>query len=72
MKKYILLFSLTIAFTLASCTGDLDQKPHAQDTAENIYSTQQGTFGALTKIYASYVTSGQAKSGNNARGFPAR
>ena len=65
MKKYILLFSLIIAFVLAGCTGDLDQKPHAQNTAENIYSTQQGTLGALTKIYASFVTTGQAKNGNN-------
>lgn len=65
MKKYILLLSFTTAFTLAGCTGDLDQIPHAQDTAENIYSTQQGTFGALTKIYASYITTGQAKNGNN-------
>jgi len=56
-----LLTSLLIAAAMGSCTGDLDQFPHTEYTASDVYSTTEGCNSALTKIYASYVTVGQAK-----------
>lgn len=50
---------------LATSCNDLDQIPHAQSSAQEVFSTDEGCFSALTKIYASFITTGQAKNGNN-------
>lgn len=44
-----------------ACTGDLDLSPEGDKTAAEVYGTTEGCQMALTKIYASYVTVGQAK-----------
>ena len=55
-------FSLfTLIATLSSCTGALDLSPEGDKTAAEVYGTAEGCQMALTKIYASYVTVGQAK-----------
>ncbi len=65
MKKNIFkMAALIVPFLiLASCT-DLDLKPENTSVAEEVFSTFEGTKGALAKIYAAYTLTGnQGPSG---------
>jgi hypothetical protein len=67
MKKSIFKIIAIIApfLMLASCT-DLDLKPENTSVAEEVFSTFEGTKGALAKVYAAYsLTGNQGPAGNN-------
>lgn len=49
---------------LTGC-NDLEQLPHMEESAVDVYSTTEGYNAALAKIYASFVITGQNKDGNN-------
>ncbi len=60
MEKYIYKFIAIVTpllVTLASCT-DLDIYPENTSTAEEVFSTFEGTKGALAKVYLAYTTTG--------------
>lgn len=65
MKKalYIILFAGLIG--MSSCLDDLDQTPHVEDTAEDVYATAANYKAVLAKLYAAFYTAGQEKGGNN-------
>lgn len=67
MKKInkIFGFIMGLGVLLSSCTGDLDQMPVIEDTADDIYSSAANYRGVLAKIYASYVLAGQEQGGDN-------
>lgn len=64
-KTLTLLMAMSSVVMMPSCTKDLDQEPHTEESASKVYSTVEGCNGALAKIYASFVTTGQAKNGNS-------
>lgn len=67
INKYIKVFAATALLVgSASCTGDLDQYPHTETTSESLYSSVSDYEAVLGKIYASMVTNGQGKGGDNA------
>ena len=49
-----------------SCVSDLDQYPNTETTSKDVYTTLANYEAVLGKIYASMVTSGQAKGGGSA------
>ena len=59
MKKYIYQIIAIIApvLLLASCT-DLDIYPENTSSSEVVFSTFEGTKGALAKVYLAYTTTG--------------
>ena len=48
-----------------SCVSDLDQYPHTETTSKDVYTSLANYEAVLGKIYASMVTSGQGKGGDN-------
>ena len=60
---YSSLACLTLAVGTQSCTGDLDQTPHAETTSESVYTSMEGFESVMGKIYNSMVTTGQGKGG---------
>lgn len=68
MKIIRYIFSLSIlASTIfaVSCTGDLDQYPHIEETGKSVYTSVENYKMVLAKLYASYVIPGQEKGGGN-------
>lgn len=65
MKKILYYILFAGILILSSCTGDLDQKPHIEDTASNVYAEAANYKAVLGKIYVSFVTTGQEKGGGN-------
>jgi len=64
MKKiYMTLLAFCIA--LASCTDDLDQKPHIGTTSSDVFSTIDGYKSMMAKIYASFILKGDNKGGGD-------
>jgi hypothetical protein len=61
MKRYIYQIMAIIApvFILASCT-DLDIYPENTSSSEVVFSTLEGTKGALVKVYAAYTLTGNS------------
>jgi hypothetical protein len=61
MKKYIYKLIAIVAPVLmfASCT-DLDIYPENTSSSEVVFSTLEGTKGALAKVYLAYTTTGNA------------
>ena len=59
MKRIIYIF-ITVLL-LGSCINDLDMKPIDPDSSDVnvIFSTEEGTKGALAKLYASFAYNGQ-------------
>lgn len=57
LGKSIILsaFILSLSF---SCMDDLDRFPENETTGEDVYSTFDGYFGAMVKVYASFALSG--------------
>ena len=48
-----------------SCVSDLDQYPKTETTSKDVYTSLANYEAVLGKIYASMVTSGQGKGGDN-------
>lgn len=48
-----------------SCISDLDQYPQTETTSKDVYTSLANYESVLGKIYASMVTSGQGKGGDN-------
>ncbi len=65
MKKFINIFLVSIVFIQWSCTDDLNQYPNVEETSESVYSDPENYLSALAKCYASYVTAGQEKGGDD-------
>lgn len=68
MKIIRYIFSLSIlayGLLIASCTGDLDQYPHIEETGKTVYTSVDNYKMVLAKLYASYVIPGQEKGGGN-------
>lgn len=66
MKKIILLSFAAAMFCLTACVDELDQTPHTETTASEVYTSVANYQSVLAKIYASYVITGQEKGGSNA------
>ena len=66
MKKifYTALYFCS-ALLMSSCIGDLDQYPHEEETSSTIYTSAANYKAVLGKIYATMVTTGQEKNGDN-------
>ena len=78
MNQILAVFSvcscMTIVMSLSSCTGDLDQYPHIEQTPKDIYTSVSNYRQVMAKLYGSYVLAGQNKGGGNvdisgSRGF---
>ncbi|MFT4071821.1 MAG: RagB/SusD family nutrient uptake outer membrane protein [Dysgonamonadaceae bacterium] len=67
MKKsiYIILMMVAVIGGLASCTDDLNQKPHAQTTSDDVYSDAANYKMVLAKLYTAFVTMGQEKGNSS-------
>ncbi|MCD7937669.1 MAG: RagB/SusD family nutrient uptake outer membrane protein [Tannerellaceae bacterium] len=65
MKKLVYTFLFAGLFLFNACLDDLNQLPHIEDTAENIYAEAANYKAVLAKLYTSFVTNGQEKGGGN-------
>ena len=70
--RYIAAIAASIIF--AACSGVLDQYPHVEKTAKDVYTTVDNYQSVLAKVYGSFVMAGQDKGGGNvdisgSRGF---
>lgn len=66
MKIIKYIFSAIIGIGLSSsCTGDLDQYPHIEETSKTVYTNVDNYKQVLAKLYASFVICGQEKGGGN-------
>lgn len=65
MKKilYTLLMAVMASFT--ACTDELNQYPNIEETSESVYANPANYVSALAKCYASFVTAGQGKGGED-------
>lgn len=64
MKK-IYFAILAFCMVLASCTDDLDQRPHIGTTSADVFSTIDGYQSMMAKIYASFILKGDNKGGGD-------
>lgn len=55
-------FLLSLLFTTA-CTGDLDQYPHVDETATDVYKEAANYKAVLGKLYTAFVINGQERGG---------
>ena len=72
MKKILTVIIAAIAHT--GCMDMLDQYPHIEKTAKDVYTTVENYQSVLAKVYGSFVMAGQDKGGGNtdisgSRGF---
>ena len=63
--KTIYTIALLGLFLFAACTGDLDQLPHTEDTASDVYKEAANYKAVLGKLYTAFVINGQEKGGEN-------
>ncbi len=66
VTRFFLLSLVSIVFIQTSCTDDLNQYPTIEETSESVYSDPDNYLSALAKCYASFVTAGQEKGGEDA------
>jgi len=67
MKKIIYILMLFAGtFIVSSCLDDLNQMPHKETTASDVYAEVANYKAVLGKIYVSFVINGQEKGGGNA------
>ena len=62
---YSMVLGTTVMTTATSCVSDLDQYPQTETTPKDVYTSLANYEAVLGKIYASMVTSGQGKGGDN-------
>ena len=63
MKKILYTIIPAVILVTYSCTKDLNQYPHIEETSKSVYSNPDNYIKALAKCYASFVTAGQQKGG---------
>lgn len=63
--RYIFISVLAI-IQMTSCTSELNQYPHIESTAKDVYTSVENYKMVLAKLYASFVICGQEKGGGNA------
>ena len=66
MKTIIINILLGCLLIFTSCVNQLDQYPHTQTTAADVYTTPANYKAVLGKLYVSFVIAGQEKGGGNA------
>ncbi|MCG8311275.1 MAG: RagB/SusD family nutrient uptake outer membrane protein [Cytophagales bacterium] len=71
MKSLRYIHIVLIALILISCVDDLDVTPIDPDStdASTVFSTEEGTRGALAKIYASFAYNGQGDGKEEIQGI---
>jgi hypothetical protein len=65
MKRAIYIISGLAALLVFSCTKDLDQYPHIEETSITVYANPANYVMVLAKCYASLVTAGQEEGGGD-------
>lgn len=56
---------LLLCFLFTACVSDLDQLPHTEETASDVYKEAANYKAVLGKLYTSFVINGQEKGGGN-------
>ena len=62
---YTMMMGTAVLTSATSCISDLDQYPQTETTSKDVYTSLANYESVLGKIYASMVTSGQGKGGDN-------
>ncbi len=62
---YTMMVGAAVITGATGCVSDLDQYPQTETTSKDVYTTLANYEAVLGKIYASMVTSGQGKGGDN-------
>ena len=62
---YTMMVGAAVITGATGCVSDLDQYPHTETTSKDVYNTLANYESVLGKIYASMVSSGQGKGGDN-------
>lgn len=62
---YTMMMGTAVLTGTTSCISDLDQYPQTETTSKDVYTSLANYESVLGKIYASMVTSGQGKGGDN-------
>ena len=62
---YTMMMGTAVLTSTTSCISDLDQYPQTETTSKDVYTSLANYESVLGKIYASMVTSGQGKGGDN-------
>ena len=62
---YTMMMGTAVLTSATSCVSDLDQYPQTETTSKDVYTSLANYESVLGKIYASMVTSGQGKGGDN-------
>ena len=62
---YTMMMGTAVLTCATSCISDLDQYPQTETTSKDVYTSLANYESVLGKIYASMVTSGQGKGGDN-------
>ena len=62
---YTMMMGTAVLTCATSCISDLDQYPQTETTSKDVYTSLVNYESVLGKIYASMVTSGQGKGGDN-------
>ena len=62
---YTMMMGAAVLTSATSCISDLDQYPQTETTSKDVYTSLANYESVLGKIYASMVTSGQGKGGDN-------
>ena len=62
---YTMMMGTAVLTGTTSCISDLDQYPQTETTSKDVYTNLANYESVLGKIYASMVTSGQGKGGDN-------
>ena len=60
-----MMMGTAVLTSTTSCVSDLDQYPQTETTSKDVYTSLANYEAVLGKIYASMVTSGQGKGGDN-------
>ena len=60
-----MMMGAAVLTSATSCISDLDQYPQTETTSKDVYTSLANYESVLGKIYASMVTSGQGKGGDN-------
>ncbi len=62
---YTMMVGAAVITGTTGCVSDLDQYPHTETTSKDVYNSLANYEAVLGKIYASMVSSGQEKGGEN-------
>ncbi|GAO30237.1 RagB/SusD family nutrient uptake outer membrane protein [Geofilum rubicundum] len=65
MKKILYTLLVVGMASFSACTDDLNQYPNIEETSESVYANPDNYISALAKCYASFVTAGQGKGGED-------